>query len=150
MSQSNVFQVFMATGVQMKVIFGFSTLCSNFIATERERADRLPTDHLNISTFHRNILQPSSGGLNLTARPNDEVKKTRQLHKKVQENWTIKAMKEENHWPHITQTQALKRDFGEFSSPHWLNQVLSPLPLSVHLTRPAPSNHPTQPRSLFC
>jgi len=51
----------MAAGVQMKVTFGVSTLCSNFKATERERADRLPSDHLNVSTFHRNILQPSSG-----------------------------------------------------------------------------------------
>jgi len=75
MFQSNVFQVFMAAGVQIKVTIGVSTLCSDFIATERERADRLPSDHLNVSTFHRNILQPSSGGLSLTACPNDEVKK---------------------------------------------------------------------------
>jgi len=35
-------------------------------------------------------------------------------------------MKEENQWPHITQTQALKKAFGEFSFPHWLNP--SPIP----------------------
>jgi hypothetical protein len=61
MSQSNVFQVFMAAGVQTKVTFGVSTLRSDFIATEWERADRLPAAHLNVSTLHRNILQPSSG-----------------------------------------------------------------------------------------
>jgi len=60
MSQSNVFQVFMAAGVQMKVTFGVSTLRSDFIATERERADRLASAHLNVSTVHRNIIQPSS------------------------------------------------------------------------------------------
>jgi hypothetical protein len=60
MTQSNVFQVFMAAGVEMKVTFGVSTLCSDFIATEWERADSLASAHLNVSTFHRNILQPSS------------------------------------------------------------------------------------------
>jgi len=51
----------MAAGVQMKVTFGVSTLCSDFIATERETADRLASAHLNVSTFYKNILQPSSG-----------------------------------------------------------------------------------------
>jgi hypothetical protein len=45
----------------MKVTFGVSTLCSDFMATEPERADRLASAHLNVSTLHRNILQPSSG-----------------------------------------------------------------------------------------
>jgi hypothetical protein len=61
MSQSNVFQAFMAAGVQMKVTFGVSTLCSDFIATERETAYRLASARLNVSTFRKNILQPSSG-----------------------------------------------------------------------------------------
>jgi hypothetical protein len=61
MSQSNVFQMFMAAAVQMKVTCGVSTLCSDFKATERERTDSLASAHLNVSTFHRNILQPSSG-----------------------------------------------------------------------------------------
>jgi len=61
MSQSTVLQVFMAAGVQINVIFGVSTLCNDFIATERERADRLASAHLNVPTCHKNILQPSSG-----------------------------------------------------------------------------------------
>jgi hypothetical protein len=50
----------MTAGVQMKVTFGVSTLCSDFIATELERADRLASAQLNVSIFHRNIFQPSS------------------------------------------------------------------------------------------
>jgi hypothetical protein len=56
------------------------------------------------------------------------VKKIWQLYKKVQENWPIKVMKEENDWPNITLTQTLKRAYGEFSSPKWLNP--SPIPSS--------------------
>jgi hypothetical protein len=51
----------MAAGVQINVIFGVSTLCNDFIATEWERADRLASAHLYVSTCHKNILQPSSG-----------------------------------------------------------------------------------------
>jgi hypothetical protein len=50
----------MAAGVQINVTFGVSTLCNDFIATEQERADRLASAHLNVSTCHKNILQPSS------------------------------------------------------------------------------------------
>lgn len=119
---------------------GVSTLCNDFIATEWERADGFASTHLNFSTFQRNILRPSSGWLGLSGRPSDEVKNIWQLYKKVQENWSIKATTgKKNHWPHIKLTQALKKAFGEFSSPHWLNPKSYPL---FPFYRPDPAWHP--------
>jgi hypothetical protein len=46
------------------------------------------------------------------------VKNIWQLYKKVQENWPIKATREKKTTGHIKLTQALKKAFGEFSSPH--------------------------------
>lgn len=134
MSQSNVFQVFMAAGVQMKVTFGVSTLCSDFIATEQDRIDSLASAHLNVSTFHRMT--------QFNYMPKWRGEKTWKTG--LSKQWKKNTTGHISHklWP-------WKGPLGNSHPSTDSTQVLSPLSPSAGLTGPAPSNCPTQPRPLF-